>query len=207
MLSVSVRSAGKFRSPTKETAMTQAPAPDRTVLTGKVLSQVVVMAAIDAPVAKIDIFEWPRTLPDREYQRCAPPDHKAAGYTVTDGRPMSVTVEMIGSSLFVQHYEYETAGRNHCRLVSVSDVLAPAGWTTCQVIWELRADPVDDETSTYTNAVTSHPTVEFMRFIARAGQSFEAAAAAAAQAAFAAHCRRETPRYADSIGRHANAHG
>ena len=66
---------------------------------------------IDAPVAKIDFFEWLRTLPDREFQRCAPPDHKAAGYTVTDdGRPMSVIVEMIGADLFVQHYVYETAG-------------------------------------------------------------------------------------------------
>lgn len=187
--------------------MTEVPAPGRTVLTDMVLSQAVRSAAIDAPIRKIDIFEWLRTMPDREYQRCAPPDHKAAGYTVTDdGRPMSVTVEMIGSGLFVQHYEYEAAGPGHCRLVSVSDVHGPAGWTTCQLIWELRADPVDDRTSRCINAVTSHPTVEFLRFIAAGGQSFEESAAAA-QAALADHVTRETPRYAESIGRHANAHG
>jgi hypothetical protein len=192
--------------PTEETPVVEVPARDRTVLTGKNLSQAVCTAAIDAPVEKIDIFEWLRTLPDREYQRCAPPDHKAAGYTVTDdGKPMSVMVEMIGAGLFVQHYEYEIAGRDHCRLVSVSDVLAPAGWVTCQVIWELRIEEVDDKTSRYTNAVTSHPTVEFLLFIAAAGLSFEEAAAVA-QAAFADHCRRETPGYARSIGRHANAH-
>jgi hypothetical protein len=44
-----------------------------------------------------------------------------------------------------------------------------------------------------------------MRFIAASGQSFEATAAAV-QAALADHVRRETPRYAESIGRHANAH-
>jgi len=181
--------------------------PDRTVLTNKVLSQSVCTAAIGAPVKKIDIFEWLRSLPDREYQRCAPPDHKAAGYTVTDdGRPMSVTVETIGADLFVQHYVYETTGKNHCRLVSVSAVLTPAGWTTCQVVWELRADPVDEETSGFSNTVTSYSTAEFLQFIAGNGQSFEEAAAVA-QAALADHCRRETPRYAESIGRHANAHG
>lgn len=186
--------------------MPQVPAPDRTVLTDMVLSQAVCTAAIDAPAGKVDIFEWLRALPDREFQRCAPPDHKAAGYTVTDdGRPMSVTVEMIGASLFVHHYGYENAGQDHCRLVSVSDVLSPVGWTSCQVIWELTADRLDDQTTRYTNAVTSHPTVQLMRFIAASGQSFEATAAAV-QAALADHVRRETPRYAESIGRHANAH-
>jgi hypothetical protein len=130
--------------------------PDRTALTDKVLSQAVFTATIDAPIEKIDIYEWLRTLPDQEYQRCAPPDHKAAGYTVTDdGRPMSINVEMIGTSLVVQHYVYETADKDHCHMVSTSDVLTPAGWTTCQVIWDLKADPVDGKTSKYTNTVTT----------------------------------------------------
>lgn len=88
--------------------------------------------------------------------------------------------------------------------MSVSDLLAPAGWTTCQVVWELTADPVDTTTSRCTSAVTYHPTAEFLRFIAVAGQSFDDAAAAT-QAALAEHCRRETPRYAESVCRHANA--
>jgi len=175
------------------------------VLTDPVLAQAVCTAVIDAPAAKVDLFDWLRTLPDRQYQRCAPPDHKAAGYTVTDdGRPLSVMVEMIGASLFVHHFAYAAAGRAHCRLVSISDVLAPAGWTTCQVIWELTVDPVDDQTSRCTNTVTGHPTAAFMRFIAGPGRGFEDAAAAA-QAALADHCQRETPCYAESIGRHANA--
>ena len=179
--------------------------PDRTVLTDKVLSETVFTATIDAPIEKVDIAEWLRTLPDKEYQRCAPPDHKAAGYTVTDdGRPMSINVEMIGSGLVVQHYVYETADKDHCHMVSTSDVLTPAGWTTCQVIWDLKADPMDGRTSKYTNRVTSHPTAEFMEFIKANGQTFEEAAAAR-QAASSDHCSRETPLYAASIGRHANA--
>jgi hypothetical protein len=179
--------------------------PDRTALIDKVLSQAVFTATIDAPIEKIDIYEWLRTLPDKEYQRCAPPDHKAAGYTVTDdGRPMSINVEMIGTGLVVQHYVYETAEKDHCHMVSTSDVLTPAGWTTCQVIWDLKADSVDDKTSKYTNTVTSHPTTEFMDFIKAQGQTFDEAAAAR-QAASSDHCRRETPLYAASIGRHANA--
>ena len=179
--------------------------PDRTVLTDKILSQAAFMATIDAPIGKIDIADWLRTLPDREYQRCAPPDHKAAGYTTTDdGRPMSINVEMIGTGLVVQHYAYETAGKEHCHMVSISDVLTPSGWTTVQVIWDLKADPIDDKTSKYTNTVTTHPTAEFMDFIARHGQTFEEAATTR-QAASGDHCRRETPLFAASIARHANA--
>ena len=170
-----------------------------------VLSHSVEVAEVEAPFDKVDIETWLKTLPDKEYQRCAPGDHKAAGYTVDDdGTPMSINVEMIGTGLVIQHYVYEEAAADHCHMVSISDVLSPAGWTTCQVIWCLQAERIDDKTSKYTNTVTSHPTAAFMDFIARNGQSFEEAAAAR-QAASGDHCSRETPLYAASIGRHANA--
>ena len=102
---------------------------------------------------------------------------------------MSINVEMIGTGLVVQHYAYETAGKDHCHMVSISDVLTPTGWTTVQVIWDLKADPIDDKTSKYTNTVTSHPTAQFMDFIARHDQTFEEAATAR-QAASGDHCRR-----------------
>lgn len=180
-------------------------APDRTVITDKVLSHAVFVATIDAPMDKIDIANWLLNLPDKEYQRCAPPDHKAAGYTTSDdGQPMSINVEMIGTGLVVQHYVAEVAEKHHCHMVSTSDVFTPNGWTTCQVIWCLEAEAIDDTHSKYTNTVTSHPTVEFMDFIAANGQSFEEAAAAR-QAASSEHCSRETPLFAASIGRKANA--
>src|SRR5258705_5143994 len=70
-----------------------------------VLSHAVVAAEVEAPFDHVDIAQWLKTLPTHEYQRCAPPDHKAAGYTVDDdGTPMSINVEMIGTGLVVQQH-------------------------------------------------------------------------------------------------------
>ena len=181
--------------------------PEDRVLSDMILAQSAVTALIDAPIEAIDIASWLRNLPDKEYQRCAPPDHKAAGYTTTDdGQPMSINVEMIGDRLIVQHYVYEIADRQHCHMVSLSDVLTPQGWTTSQVIWDLSAIDNGDGTCTYTNSVTSHPTTGFLAFIDKNGIGFSDAAAAS-QAATNDHNHRETPRYAASIGHRALAHG
>jgi hypothetical protein len=133
------------------------------VLADTILSASTETATIHAPLEAIDIADWLRNLPDKEYQRCAPPDHKAAGYTTTDdGRPMSINVEMIGTGLVIQHYVYEIAEKQHCHMVSLSDVLTPRGWTTVQVIWDLSVKDNGDGTLQYTNSVTSHPTTDFM---------------------------------------------
>ncbi len=171
-----------------------------------VLSHAVVTADVEVPFDHVDIAEWLKTLPTHEYQRCAPGDHKAAGYTVDDdGTPMSINVEMIGSGLVVQQYRFEVAERHYCKMVSLSDVLTPQGWTTTQVIWELRMEQIDGAECRYTNTVTSHPTEHFLTFIAEHGQTF-AEAAAARQDSSGRHCRIETPRYAQSIARWARAH-
>ncbi|MFC4030311.1 hypothetical protein ACFO3J_02365 [Streptomyces polygonati] len=173
------------------------------VMSDRILSQSVETAPVHAPLAAINIADWLFTLPDKEYQRCAPPDHKAAGYTSTDdGRPMSINVEMIGTGLVVQHYVAEVAEKQHCHMVSLSDVLTPNGWTSVQVVWDLSVKDNGDGTLTYTNSVTSRPTEEFMEFCDKNGLSFEEAARAR-QAASGDHCRRETPLFAASIERHA----
>jgi hypothetical protein len=178
---------------------------EKTVLTDRILSESVETATIRAPFDAVDIGDWLLNLPDKEYQRCAPPDHKAAGYTTTDdGRPMSINVEMIGSGLVVQHYVGEVVGKHHCHMVSLSDVLTPHGWTTVQVTWDLSVKDNGDGTLTYTNHVVSRPTVENMAFNERNGISFEEAAKARQQAS-GDHCRRETPQFAASIERHALA--
>jgi hypothetical protein len=87
-------------------------------------------------------------------------------------------------------------------MVSLSDVLMPNGWTTVQVIWDLRAERLDDASCRYTNSVTGHPTTEFIEFLDKTGATFEDAAKAL-QAAASDHNRRETPLFAASIGRHA----
>jgi hypothetical protein len=170
-----------------------------------VLSHAVVTAEVEVPFDHVDIAQWLRTLPTHEYQRCAPGDHKAAGYTVDDdGTPMSINVEMIGTGLVIQQYRFEVAESHYCRMVSLSDILTPSGWTTTQVIWELRMEQLDDDRCRYTNTVTSHPTEDFLKFIAEQGQTF-GEAADARQEASGRHCRVETPLYAQSIARWATA--
>lgn len=170
-----------------------------------VLSHAVVTADVEAPFDRVDIAQWLSTLPTHEYQRCAPGDHKAAGYTVDDdGTPMSINVEMIGTGLVIQQYRFEVAEPHYCKMVSLSDVLTPLGWTTTQVIWELRMEQLDGNRCRYTNTVTSHPTEDFLKFVARNGQTFDEAAEAR-QEASGRHCRVETPLYAQSIARWAAA--
>jgi hypothetical protein len=177
-----------------------------TVREDLILSHAVFTAEVQAPFDHIDIAQWLKTLPTHEYQRCAPGDHKAAGYTVDDdGVPMSINVEMIGTGLVVQQYRFEVAEPHYCRMVSLSDVLTPLGWTSTQVIWELQMEQVDGDLCRYTNTVTSHPTEHFLGFIAQHGQTF-AEAATARQDASGRHCRMETPRYAQSIARWATDH-
>ncbi|WP_111511373.1 hypothetical protein [Mycobacterium kyogaense] len=168
-----------------------------------VLSHAELTAQVDADFDHVNIAEWLQTLPTHEYQRCAPGDHKAAGYTVDDdGTPMSINVEMIGSGLVVQQYRFAVAEPHYCKMVSLSDVLTPLGWTTTQVIWELRMERLDENHCRYTNTVTSHPTEHFLAFIAEHGQTFEEAAKAR-QEASGRHCAVETPLYAESIARRA----
>jgi hypothetical protein len=171
----------------------------------KILTQSAYSAVIHAPIYQVDIADWLLNLPDAEYQRCAPPDHIAVGSTTTDeGRPMSINVEQIGTSLMIQHYVGEITEKRHCRMVSHSDVYTPAGRTKIQVIWDLSVKPIDDQHCEYTNSVRGLATPEFLTFIAEHGITFEQAAAAR-QAASADHNSRETPLYANSIERKALA--
>jgi threonine dehydrogenase-like Zn-dependent dehydrogenase len=89
-----------------------------------VLSHAVVTAEVETPFDHVDIAQRLKTLPTHEYQRCAPPDHKTAGYSVDDdGTPMSINVEMIGTGLVVQQYRF---GRGVDAILDVvgSDYLA-----------------------------------------------------------------------------------
>jgi hypothetical protein len=176
---------------------------DTDVLTEMVLVQSEKTAVVHAPIEQVDIADWLLNLPDAEYQRCCPPDHIAAGSTTTDdGRPMSINVEEIGGGLMVQHYVAEVHQPHHCRMVSLSDVQTPLGWTTMQVIWDLSVTALDPATCQYTNVVLSYPTQAFLDVLTTAGQTFEDTAADR-QAATDDHNRRETAQYAISIERSA----
>jgi hypothetical protein len=97
--------------------------PSTEVLTDMVLVRSEETATINAPIDNVNIADWLLNLPDAEYQRCAPPDHLAAGSTTTDdGQPMSINVEVVGGILVVQHYVAEVHEAHHCHMVSLSDV-------------------------------------------------------------------------------------
>jgi hypothetical protein len=165
------------------------------------LSHSAVSHVLKAPIEKVDIAKWLLNLPEAEYQRCAPSAHIAAGYTTTDdGRPMSINVEMIGTGLVIQHYVGEITEKLYCKMVSTSDVFSPNGRTRIQVIWELTMKAIDDGFCEYTNAVTSHPTEEFLNFIKDHGITFEQAAHDR-QKASGSHNALEAPLFAESIAR------
>lgn len=162
-------------------------------------------ATIQVPAADADIADWLFHLSDAEYQRCAPPDHKAAGSTTTDeGRPMSINVEEIGGTLLIQHYVAEAYGPHHCRMVSLTDARSADGWTQIQVIWDLSVVGETPTTCFFTNLVISYPTQGFLDLLAASGTRFEDAAALR-QAATVDHNARETRQYAASIARAARS--
>jgi hypothetical protein len=176
---------------------------DAEIHTDKILVHSEESAIIHAPIDKVDIADWLLNLPDAEYQRCAPPDHFAAGSTTTDdGQPMSINVEQVGGSLVVQHYVAEVHEAQHCHMVSLSDLQTPGGWAKIQVIWDLSVTPLDADTCQYTNLVISYPTRDFLDLLGAAGQTFDQAASSM-QDAVIDHNRRETPLYAASIERKA----
>ncbi len=171
----------------------------------QILSKSTYSHEIDVPLAQVDIAEWLFSLPEAEFQRCCIPDHIASGVTTTDdGRRMSINVEMIGTGLVIQHYVAETATPSYCRMNSISDVFTKDGRTQVSVLWELIAEDAGHGRTRYTNRVTAHPTDAFMAFLEEHGIAYPEAAAAR-QSSGADHNRRETPFYAESIARRANA--
>lgn len=163
-------------------------------------------AVINAPVALVNIPEWCFSLSEKDYQDCSPA-HIAAGFTTTsDGRRMSINVEIIGGSLMVQHY-VETLGQ-HDRLIleSVSDVFTPSGRTTLHVHWEMSVQPIDGDRCEFTNRVRSKATEEFKVFLDRQGIPFDVFCMQR-QPMSIAHNRSETPLFAASIERAARKRG
>src|SRR5208282_6234792 len=132
----------------------------------RTLSLSTVTATIHVPIEKVNIADLLLHLPDAEYQRCAHA-HIAAGSSMSDdGRPMSINVETIGDALVVQHYVAEIHEPHFCRMVSISDSISPTGRTKLQVVWELSAKKLDENSCEYTNHIHStaiDPTLAFLK--------------------------------------------
>ncbi|MCD0488074.1 hypothetical protein LPB86_07525 [Pedobacter sp. MC2016-14] len=162
------------------------------------LSHSTVKSIINAPIEKVNIADWLFNLPDAEYQKCSPA-HIAAGFTRTlDGEPMSINVETIGSALIIQHYVATEYRADYCRMLSISDSITANGRSKVQVLWELKATRIDDNTCEYTNEIHATATPEFFEFIKLHNISL-AQAAYDRQVASDAHNQEETPLFAKSI--------
>ncbi|WP_116790815.1 hypothetical protein [Flavobacterium psychrotrophum] len=162
------------------------------------LSHSIVKAIINAPIEKVNIADWLFNLPDEEYQRCSTA-HIAAGFTRTlNGVPMSINVETIGGALIIQHYVATEYRADYCRMLSVSDAISTNGRSKVQVLWELRATKLDDNTCEYTNEIHATATPEFLEFMKTHNITL-AQAAHDRQVASDAHNHEETPLFAKSI--------
>lgn len=162
------------------------------------LSHSTVTAIINAPIEKVNIADWLLNLPDAEYQRCST-QHIGAGITSTyDGQPMSINVETIGDALMVQHYVATVYRPDYCRMLSISDSITQNGRTKVQVLWELKATKIDENTCLYTNEIHATATPEMFAYLKEHNVDL-AGAAASRQAASDAHNHEETPNFAKSI--------
>lgn len=162
-------------------------------------------AIVNAPIEKVDIPSWCFTLSESEYQSCSPAHCSAGATTASDGRRMSINVEVLGGSLMVQHYVEEIGRPDHLRLVSTSDVFTPTGRTKIGVVWDLSVRKIDDNTCEFSNTVHSSATPELLDFLGKQGIPWEVFQAARKPIS-EAHNRQETPLFAKSIERHALRH-
>src|SRR5271154_4876908 len=145
------------------------------MLEDRTLSLSTVTAIIQAPIEKVNVSEWLLHLPDAEYQRCSHAHIAGAASTSEDGRPMSINVETIGDAFVVQHYVAEIREAHFCRLVSISDSISPVGRTKLQVVWELSAKKIDEQTCEYTNHIHSTAIEQTLTFYKEHDIPFERA--------------------------------
>ncbi len=160
-------------------------------------------SSINAPIKSLDLTRWLFTLADDEYQRCSQAHIAAGASTDPAGKRVSINVEQVGN-LIISHYYEEVSEKDHCRVVSTSDVLmAQGGRTKLHITWELKVSPAENGRCTFLNRVAVHATPEFHKFLA--DNKIDAAQAQAAMVKdLEAHNAEETPLFAKSIERMAH---
>ena len=155
-------------------------------------------AVIHAPVDKIDIPEWLFTLTDEEYQQCSIAHIAGATTRSPDGERMSINVEMAGPALMVQHWTEEIADKQHCRLVSLSDLFDQLQHAKIQLAWDMTVKPLSESSCEFTNSIFLFETDALLAFFENGGAPPEQVRDAL-QRALDAHNEEETPNFAKSI--------
>jgi hypothetical protein len=155
-------------------------------------------AVIHAPVDKIDIPEWLFSLTDEEYQQCSIAHIAGAATRSPDGKRMSINVEMVGPGLMVQHWTEEIADKQHCRLVSLSDMFIQQQRSKMRLAWDTTVKLLSASSCEFTNSLLVFETDALLAFFENGGAPPEQVRDAL-QRALDAHNEEETPNFAKSI--------
>ncbi len=118
---------------------------------------------------------------------------------------MSINVEMLGEDLLVEHYVEDISERARCKVVSLTDVLAPFGRTTIEVIWEVAVKQTSDTACEFSNRVTANATQKLLDSLAAHKITDIAPVQAQMRKNAEAHNHEETPNFAADIERKALA--
>jgi hypothetical protein len=163
------------------------------------LAESSISAVMRVPLALVHLTEWLFTLKDHEYRACSSA-HIAGGSSMsTEGKRISLNVEMIGGNLLVQRYLEEISERTHCRVNSLSDSFSPMGYTKLGITWALRAVWHADAETELINHVTVWMTEEFDALLHDIGVTDLEPIKARMVENLVAHNQEETPRFAQDI--------
>ncbi|HWR55827.1 MAG TPA: hypothetical protein VN462_04940 [Negativicutes bacterium] len=116
-------------------------------------------AAINVPLAAIDLAKWFFTLRDAEYRACSPGHNGMAQGRLPDGKRVAVSVETFGGNFIVNNFIEDVAYRDCVRTVSPS-VMWIGGEDgvdifQARVTWELKVAAVSAQSCILTCSVTA----------------------------------------------------
>jgi uncharacterized protein (TIGR02118 family) len=111
---------------------------------------------------------------------------------------MSINVGMAGSALMVQHWTEEIADKQHCRLVSLSDLFDQQARTKVQLAWDMTVKSLSESSCEFTNSLFVFGNDEFLASVEKSDASPEQVKDAL-QRTLDAHNAEETPNFAKNI--------
>jgi len=98
----------------------------------------------------------------------------------------------------VQHWTEDIAEKQHCRLVSLSDMFIQQERTKMQLTWDTSVRPLSENSCEFTDTISVFETDEYLTFVKKSGASPEQMRDET-QRALDAHNAEETPNFAKSI--------
>jgi hypothetical protein len=163
-----------------------------------ILVQSTSTAIIHVPVEKIDLPTWLFSLTDQEYQQCSVAHIAGAATKSPEGKRVSINVEQVGPGLMVQHWTEEIAERQHCQVVSISDMFVQGERAALQMIWDMTVKPLSENSCEFTDTITLFESPDLLAFAEKSGVT-PAHMKEDVQQVINAHNAEETPNFAKNI--------